>query len=172
MSVLQKIISYIKSKSLKFRKQGKNLQIIGFPIFILNKNVYIGNNVQLYPNVTFFGEGDIFIGNHVKIGNNVVINASKGSFVRILDKSIIAANTYIIDSNHNIDKNKPIQEQGISFSPVIIGEDCWIGASCVIGKGAEILNGAVIGANSFVNSIIPEYSIAVGTPAKVTKTRL
>lgn len=121
--------------------------------------------------MTFFGDGEIFIEDNVKIGNNVVINASKGSYVKILDKTIIAANTYIIDSNHNINRNKPIQDQSIQFSPILIGKDCWIGASCVIGKGAKIHDGSVIGANSFVNSVIPEYSIAVGTPAKVIKTR-
>ncbi len=172
MSIITELIKLAKIANLKFAIRGKRLNIIDFPIYVLNRNVHIGNDVQIYPNVTFFGDGDIYIGNKVKIGNNVVINATKGSYVKILDKTIIAANTYIIDCNHNIAIDKPIQEQGVSYSPVVIGEDCWIGASSIIGKGANISKGAVIGANSFVNSHVPEYSIAVGSPAKIIKKRL
>ena len=138
----------------------------------MNKNVKIGNHVQLYPNVCFFGEGEIIIGDEVKIGNNVIINATKESQVIIGDKTIIAGNTYIIDCNHNIDREIPIQKQGVTADVVEIGEDVWIGASCVIGKGAHIGKGCVIGANSFVNGIIPPFSIAAGSPARVLNERL
>ena len=171
-NVIKKLIKRYKYHTLRFESKGDNLYVLGFPIYVFNPHVHIGNNVQLYPNVTFFGEGEIIIGNDVKIGNNVVINATKGSYVKIQDKTIIAANTYIIDSNHGIAKNIPIQNQDVSSSPVEIGEDCWIGASCVIGKGTKLGNGAVIGANSFVNTTIPAFSIAGGTPAKIIKERI
>lgn len=165
------LIRLIKRKRLKFLSCGSNLRIIGYPIYIMNKNVQVGNDVCFYPNITILGEGDVIIGNNVKIGNNVVINATKGSSVTIGDFTIIAANTYIIDCNHNIKKDKLIQEQGVAMSPVLIGKDVWIGASCVIGMGVTIHDGALIGANSFVNKNIPEYSIAVGSPAKVIRKR-
>lgn len=52
-----------------------------------------------------------------------------------------------------------------------IGNDVWIGAQCVIRQGITIGNGAVIGANSFVNKDVPPYAIVFGTPAKVYKYR-
>ena len=52
-----------------------------------------------------------------------------------------------------------------------IGDDVWIGAQCVIRQGVTIGQGAVIGANSFVNKDIPPYAIAFGSPAKVYKYR-
>lgn len=166
------ILNKIRTKRLKFHKVGNGLNIVDFPIYVLNHNVMIGDNVVIYPNVTFFGDGDIYIGNNVKIGNNVIINATKNSFVRIMDNTIIAANTYIIDCNHSTCKNILIQNQGVTAKPVDIGEDVWIGASCVIGMGVEIGKGSVVGANSFVNKSIPEYCIAAGSPAKVLKKRL
>ncbi|MDE6049625.1 MAG: acyltransferase [Paramuribaculum sp.] len=171
-SLLKRLIFRLKVNRLKFSSIGKSLIIIDFPIYIHNSNTHIGNDVVIYPNVMFWGEGKIIIGNDVKIGNNVMIHASSGSTVHIKDQTIIAANTYIIDSNHNISKDISIQDQGVESSPVSIGPDCWIGASCVIGKGANIMKGAVIGANSFVNSEIPEYAIAVGSPAKIIKFRI
>lgn len=52
-----------------------------------------------------------------------------------------------------------------------IGHDVWIAANCIIRQGVTIGDGAVIGANSFVNKDIPPYAIAFGTPIKVIKNR-
>lgn len=54
---------------------------------------------------------------------------------------------------------------------VIIGNDVWIGRDTTILPGVNIGNGAIIGAGSIVNRDIPDYSIAVGVPAKVIKYR-
>jgi acetyltransferase-like isoleucine patch superfamily enzyme len=52
---------------------------------------------------------------------------------------------------------------------VTIGNDCWIGGNTVILPGVTIGHGVVIGASSMVNKDIPDYSIAVGSPARVIK---
>lgn len=49
----------------------------------------------------------------------------------------------------------------------IIGNDVWIGANVTMIRNITIGDGAVIGANSFVNKDIPPYAIAVGSPAKI-----
>ncbi len=51
----------------------------------------------------------------------------------------------------------------------MIENNVWIGKGCTILKGVTIKRGSVIGANSLVNTDIPEYSVAVGTPAKIIK---
>lgn len=51
----------------------------------------------------------------------------------------------------------------------MIADDVWIGANSVIIGPCKIGKHSVIGANSVVTSDIPEYSVAVGTPAKVIK---
>lgn len=53
----------------------------------------------------------------------------------------------------------------------IIGNDVWIGAQAIIKQGVKIGDGAVIGANSFVNKDVAPYSIVVGSPAKHIKYR-
>ena len=52
-----------------------------------------------------------------------------------------------------------------------IGHDVWIGAGCIIKQGVHIGNGAVIGANSYVNRDVDKYSIVVGSPAKEIRKR-
>ena len=54
---------------------------------------------------------------------------------------------------------------------ITIGNDVWIGENCLIMSGVNIGDGAVIGARSIVTKDIPPYTIAAGSPAKVSKKR-
>lgn len=51
-------------------------------------------------------------------------------------------------------------------SPVVIGDDVFIGAKCIILKGVTIGDGAIIGAGSVVTKNIPACQIWAGNPAK------
>lgn len=53
--------------------------------------------------------------------------------------------------------------------PIVIGDDCWLGANVTVLPGVTIGRGCTIGAGAVVSSDIPEYSVAVGVPAKVVK---
>lgn len=52
-----------------------------------------------------------------------------------------------------------------------IGHDVWIATGSIVKQGVHIGDGAVIGANSYVNQDVPAYSIVFGTPAKLYKYR-
>jgi acetyltransferase-like isoleucine patch superfamily enzyme len=52
-------------------------------------------------------------------------------------------------------------------TPVRIGEGTWIGERVAVLRGADIGRCCMIGANSVVRGEIPDYSIAVGAPARV-----
>lgn len=54
--------------------------------------------------------------------------------------------------------------------PVSIGRDSWIGGGVSIMAGVNIGKGCTIGAGSVVTRDIPDFSVAVGVPAKVVKT--
>jgi acetyltransferase-like isoleucine patch superfamily enzyme len=56
--------------------------------------------------------------------------------------------------------------------PVVIGNNVWIAAHCFIVPGVTIGDHAVIGADSVVPKDIPPWSMAVGNPAKVIRSRL
>ena len=53
-------------------------------------------------------------------------------------------------------------------SKVFIGDNSWIGENVSI-IGASIGKNCIIGANSVVTNNIPDYSIAVGSQAKIIK---
>ena len=112
--------------------------------------IKIGNNCSVNPYCVFLGYGGITIGNNVRI----------------------AATTSVIAFNHNyMDKNVPVIEQGNNWKGVVIEDDVWIGTGVRVLDGVTIGRGAIIGAGSVVTKSIPEFSVAVGAPAKVIKTR-
>lgn len=57
------------------KSKARGLYIVG-DYTLINKNITIGRNVVIYPNVMFFGQGPIVIGDNVKIGNGTVLYAS------------------------------------------------------------------------------------------------
>lgn len=141
-------------------------------VHLINTNIKLGKNVTIYPDVMFHGDGPIVIGDNVAIGNGTIIYASKfGGGVTIGNNTMIAAQSYIIDTDHGIAADILIREQANSVAPVEIGEDVWIAANVTVLKGSKISNGAVIGAKALVKGEIPENAIAVGVPAKVRKYR-
>ena len=89
----------------------------------------------------------------------------------ILHKNVLTADkVYISDNLHGYDDiSIPIMDQPIIQNCSIeIGEGSWLGENvCVL--GAHIGKHCVIGANSVVIHDIPDYSVAVGAPAKVIK---
>lgn len=59
----------------------------------------------------------------------------------------------------------------VSDKTTVIGNDVWVAAGAIIRQGVKIGDGAVVGANSFVNSDIPPYAVVAGSPAKIIKFR-
>ena len=63
----------------------------------------------------------------------------------------------------------PIMNQPVKvLRKVRIGEGSWLGENVSV-CGASIGKHCVIGANSVVTKDIPDYCVAVGSPAKVVK---
>lgn len=96
------------------------------------------------------GKTDVRIGNYVRIGPHVTILGGSRNFER---------------------RDMLIIHQGSHHKNVIIGDDILIGAGCVILPGSIVGNGAVIGAGSVVNSDIPPFAIAAGSPARILGER-
>ena len=65
----------------------------------------------------------------------------------------------------------PVQCSEVKGQDIKIGNDVWIATSATILQGADIGDGAVIGAYSVCKGKIPPYTIAVGNPCRVVKKR-
>lgn len=110
----------------------------------------------------------IVVGNGVSIEQNLHLTCAQR--VVIGDNTAIAANVSITDIHHPYDDvNISIERQQLQVKPVAIGADCKIYNNVVILPGITIGRHVTIGANAVVNKDIPDYSVAVGVPARVVK---
>lgn len=138
---------------------------------MINQNVKVGSNCLIMPGVQFFGDGPIVIGNNVSIGNNTMLYASKDGGITIGDNTMIAADCYIIDTDHGIRAGTPMCQQPNTVKRVQIGSDVWLAAGVKVLKGSVIGDGAVVGALSLVKGEVESNAVVCGVPAKVLKYR-
>lgn len=138
------------------------------------ENIYIGNDVSVGYKTWLAavpltgGKSKLIIEDGSILGNFNHIYATRSI---IIHKRVLTADkVYISDNLHGYDDVKiPIMDQPIVQKKIVeIGEGTWIGENvCII--GATVGNHCVIGANSVVTKDIPDFSVAVGSPAKVIK---
>jgi len=187
-------------RRIGIKKCGKVL-FIGKKVKIRHKKaIELGNGVSLEDYVYLDGlsKGGLKIGDNVKIGSYTII-ACSGSLkhlgigieigdnsgvgdhcffgaaggIKIGNNVIMGQNIRFHSEGHNFDKlDIPIKQQGVTNKGITIGDDCWIGSGAVFLDGVQVGEGCVIGANTLVNKNVPSYSVAVGNPVKIVKSRL
>ena len=114
------------------------------------------------------GTGDLLIGEHTVINSGCVLYTGNG--IKIGNYVAVAANCTLAPVNHEYGKKDTlIREQGFRASKggIVIEDDVWIGANCVLLDGAYLRVGSVIGAGSVVRGEVLAYSINAGSPLKV-----
>ena len=113
------------------------------------------------------GIGDVLIGRNSCINSGVVIYTGNG--LDIGESVAVAANCTFAPVNHEYrSRQKKIAEQGFmpSRGGIVVEDDVWIGANCVILDGAILRRGCVIGAGSIVRSELEPYSVYAGNPLR------
>ena len=110
----------------------------------------------------------------VSIGDRCLIGRGSGIVghfsIEIGNDVWTGHNVYITDQNHGYeDVSRPISQQSQPERAVKIGDGSWLGYGSVVLPGVTIGKHVVVGANSVVTHDIPDYSVAVGVPAKVIK---
>ena len=143
-------------------------KVSGAKYICVGKKVHIHEQAWLLAQKIDEHDPKIEIGDNTYIGRNAHIVSVRD--VKIGSSALIADKVYISDNSHEYqDIQVPIKSQTVVFKKsVCIGDHSWLGENvCVI--GASVGKHSVVGANSVVTSDIPDYSIAVGTPAKVVK---
>ena len=97
--------------------------------------------------------GELIVGDKCFFNQNVSITCKKK--VVIGDRCQIANNVVIVDHDHAGSENWGSYVE----TPVIIGNDVWIGAGATILRGTIIGDKAVIGAGSIVKGNVPSGKV-------------
>ncbi len=163
----------------KFGRFGDGSIICFPPNTIYNERyIHIGAGTMIGPHVTLSAgmvPGQQCLADPVvRIGDRCLIGKGSGIVghfgIEIGNDVWTGHNVYITDQNHGYeDITCPISQQTQPERPVSIGDGSWLGFGAVILPGARIGKHVTIGANSVVTGDIPDYSVAVGSPAKVIR---
>ena len=150
-----------KGKGATIRKSKSRIDVFPWNQFIVGTNTLIEDFTTINN-----GAGDVIIGNNARIGiGSVVIGP-----VKLGNKVGLGQHVFISGFNHGYeDGNVDSNEQPLVKKTVVIDEDSHIGANCVVVAGVHIGKRCQIGAGSVVTKDIPDYSVAIGNPARVIK---
>lgn len=116
---------------------------------------------------SFISKADTKIGRGVLVtGHSTIGHAEVGDFAVIANYVSVLSGRY----QHNFtDTSKSILAGSDAFSKVIIGAHAFVGEHCVV--MANVGEYTIVGAGSVVVKDLPDYVVAVGSPAKVVKER-
>lgn len=149
-----------------------NFSYIGKPVSIRGKkNIYIKDKVRIYPGVRMetIGSGKIEIHENTSIGQNFHITAKDEKIV-IGHDTTISGNVFVTNIDHDYKEiSKHILNQKHIISTTRIGENCFIGFGAAIQAGTILGKQCIVGANTVVRGVFPDYCVIVGAPGKVVK---
>ena len=150
--------------------------LISFKHFILKLFFKIGKRSYIYHHTIFASPHStknayVDIGNHVAIEFDSYIDYSGGLIIK--DNVTISEGVLISTHHHHIIKKKLREEQAVTFHPLVVEEDVWIGAKAVILDSVKIIGkGAIIGAGAIVRKNVKPWKIVLGNPAEVVGERM
>lgn len=122
---------------------------------LVQENIFADDYVIIQDKTNFISyHGKLIIGKYSVISSGCTI-------VPGAHKLTVGVPFYLATRNHIND------EEG----NIIIEEDCWIGAGCILLPKCRIGRGAVVGAGSVVKKDVPPYAVVVGVPAKIIATK-
>lgn len=109
------------------------------------------------------------LGGHVFVGCGTEFDVSKS--VIIGNNVLIAPGCFITDHTHLHRAGASIASQGCESTPVVIGDDVWLGAHSIVLAGVTIGQGAIVAANSVVTGNVDAMTIVAGSPARFVGAR-
>lgn len=108
--------------------------------------------------------GKLTIGSQGYVGRGCVITCREA--ITIGDHALIAEYVTIRDQDHRHGGPQPTALNGFETSPIIIGDNVWIGAKATITRGVTIGDNAVVAAGAVVTRDVPADSVVGGIPAR------
>jgi len=156
----------------------------------------VGDNVLISDKASIYGASRISIGNNVRIDDFCVLSAGEGGIILgnnihiavycsfigngeiiLEDFSGTSSKVAIYSSNDDYsgafltNPTVPSLYTKVTSGKVHLKKHVIVGAGSIILPNVTLEEGVAIGSLSLVNRSIPEYTIAVGSPAKPLKSR-
>ncbi len=127
-----------------------NCRICDFVFIWGGQGVKIGKYTDMQPQTVIWGGGQAILGDYVSVGVGSVLLTAGYSYkegLRMVD-------------------GQPEDEAIADYGKLVVCNDVYIGARSVLLHNIVVGEGAIIGANSFVNRDVDPWSIVLGSPAR------
>ncbi|MGV2874569.1 CatB-related O-acetyltransferase [Macrococcus capreoli] len=138
----------------------------------LGESVFINDDVTIFNKVEIddfsYINGNTIIGEGTKIGKYSSISYNCYIGLNEHPTKFLSTSPFLYSVRESENVNDNFKEVN---SPVVIGNDVWIGVGTIILQGVTIGDGAIIAAGSVVTKDVAPYNIVGGIPAKLIKKR-
>lgn len=153
---------------------GKNVRIWSLAKIINPECAVIGDECRILDYAFIDAKESFVLGHHSIICWHCVIEGHAN--IRIGNRCFVGPGVKILSSTYEFNgyytnEHLPEGTHKTRYADVNIQDDVYIGANSVIMPGVTIGEGAVIGANAFVNKDVEPWGIYVGSPARRVSTR-
>jgi acetyltransferase-like isoleucine patch superfamily enzyme len=118
-----------------------------------------GATIAVYTNAQIVLGPRSFVGHHATLAAYESVEIGAGAF--------LAEMVSIRDHDHAV--GSPPSTGDMTVTPVVVGDDVWIGAKATVLRGVNVGAGAVVGANAVVRGPVPARALVAGVPARVVR---
>ena len=170
------LLSYADINAMGFLFVGDNVQISSNASFYNASHISIGSNVRIDDFcVVAAGIGGVFIGNfvHIAVGSSLMGTGK----ISLSDYSGISSRVSIYSSSDDYSGASmtnpmiPIKYTNVVHADVFLGRHVIVGSGSVILPGVTLEEGVAVGALSLVNRNCEAFGIYAGNPARRIKER-
>ena len=161
--MIQKLIGTLKAFLYQIRTGGA-VRFVGTPVLEKNSRIKLkkgtavidrGFTMKSNAYIAVMDGGKVTIGEGVSFARNSILVCHDS--ITIGDHCAIAPNVLIYDHDHKFGPEGIYD--GYNTTPVIVENNCWIGAGVILLRGTYIGEGSVIGAGCIVKNHIPPQSV-------------
>ncbi|MCU0458706.1 MAG: acyltransferase [Bacteroidales bacterium] len=158
---------------MPFKALGKNVLISRFARFYGIEDMEIGNDVRIDDYCILSGK--IILGNYIHISAFCALYGRFG--IEIMDYSGLSPRCTLFSASDDFSGGYLIgpmvdsSHTHVTGGKIVLEKYCQLGAGCVVMPNLIIHEGVTIGAMSFINKNLDEWSIYKGIPAVFYKKR-
>ncbi|MHA2249868.1 MAG: acyltransferase [Candidatus Kariarchaeaceae archaeon] len=111
----------------------------------------------------------INIGKNVYIGNLAFFDAEYPHLITIEDHVAIGTFCAILAHGNGSNYHQATKLINRQIGKIHIKTGAWIATGAIILPGVTIGKGSIVGAGAVISQDVPDYSVAVGNPARIVK---
>lgn len=153
----------------KLKYCGTDVRLYQLAKIELPQYVEIDDHCIIFDFAFLNGRKSLKIGKYCCITWHCVLEG--GANIRLGDRVFMGPGAKLLSSTYDISdyytsQLLPDDVYSIRYGDIVLGDDAYIGAGTVVMPGVTIGEGAVVGANSFVNKDLDPWGIYVGAPAR------